>query len=201
MTHLAKNYFNMNELVDKFYEKNEMSDIICEECSKLSGKTSKANFEKHHSVLKPPMNLRIFLSLFLLGRSPCFQSVLLVGWWSSNPITEATETLVSVPIMYLMCYYISLVFVFLTVTPTNTPLPIHYPLPCPLLTPPLPLPLLGPSPPNLTISLQSMPQASTPSPFRYPESAGSQCTVRTYSTSSLHMIPFPQTLPPPSLSP
>ena len=36
-----------------------MSDVICENCSKLSGKNSKSNVERHESVLKPPMNLRI----------------------------------------------------------------------------------------------------------------------------------------------
>ena len=51
----------MNELIDRFYEKTELSDAICEECSKLSGKSSRSNFEQHQSVLKPPMNLRIFL--------------------------------------------------------------------------------------------------------------------------------------------
>ena len=40
-----------------------MSDVICEECSKFSGKTSKANDEKKQSVLKPPMKLRIFLQI------------------------------------------------------------------------------------------------------------------------------------------
>ena len=38
-----------------------MSDIICEECSKFSGKISKACSEKHQSVLNPLMQLRIFL--------------------------------------------------------------------------------------------------------------------------------------------
>ena len=43
--------------------KNDLSDVICEECSKLSGKLSKANSEKHRSVLNPPMKLRIFLQI------------------------------------------------------------------------------------------------------------------------------------------
>ena len=50
----------MNESMDIFYEKTELSDVICEHCSKFSGKSSKAKFEKHQSVLKPPMNIRIF---------------------------------------------------------------------------------------------------------------------------------------------
>ena len=61
MNHLANHCVTMNELIDIFYEKNEPSDVICEGCSKLSGKFSKSTFEKHQSVLKPPMNLRIFL--------------------------------------------------------------------------------------------------------------------------------------------
>ena len=61
MTHLTKHCVTMNELIDMFYEKTELSDVICEGCSKLSGKSSKYNFEKHQSVLTRPMNLRIFL--------------------------------------------------------------------------------------------------------------------------------------------
>ena len=63
MTHFSKNCVNMNEFIDKFYEKTELSDVICEKCSKLSGKISKANFEKHQSVLKPPMNLITVLQI------------------------------------------------------------------------------------------------------------------------------------------
>ena len=61
MTHLAKNCVTMNDLMDKFYEKTELSDVICEECSVLRGKKRKANSEKHQSVLNPPIQLRIFL--------------------------------------------------------------------------------------------------------------------------------------------
>ena len=43
--------------------KTELSYVICEECSNSSGKTSKANFEKKQSVLKPPMQLKIFLQI------------------------------------------------------------------------------------------------------------------------------------------
>ena len=63
MSHLTKNCVTMNELMDKFYEKTELSGVICEHCSKLSGKISKANFEKHHSVLKPPTQLRILFQI------------------------------------------------------------------------------------------------------------------------------------------
>ena len=59
-TNLGKNCVTMTYLMVKFNEKTELSDVICGECSKSSGKTSKANFETKQSVLKPPMLLRIF---------------------------------------------------------------------------------------------------------------------------------------------
>ena len=61
MAHLANNCVTMNEFMDNFYENNELSDVICEHCYKLGGKISKANLKKHQSVLKTPMNIRIFL--------------------------------------------------------------------------------------------------------------------------------------------
>ena len=61
MTHLANIFVTMNELMDKFDEKTELISLICEHCSKLSGKISKSKFEKEQSVLKPPMKLRILL--------------------------------------------------------------------------------------------------------------------------------------------
>ena len=51
----------MKQLMDKFDENTELSDVICEEFSKISGKISKANIEKHQSILNPPMQLIIFL--------------------------------------------------------------------------------------------------------------------------------------------
>ena len=60
MTHLANNCVTMNEFMDTFYERNDLSDVIFEYCSKLSCKIIKASFEKQQSVLKPPTNLRIF---------------------------------------------------------------------------------------------------------------------------------------------
>ena len=47
--------------MDKFYEMSDLSDVICEEWSKLIGKISKANLEKYQSLLKSPINLIIFL--------------------------------------------------------------------------------------------------------------------------------------------
>ena len=40
--------------MDKFYENIDLSDVICENCSKIK-------FEKHHPVLNPPMQLIISL--------------------------------------------------------------------------------------------------------------------------------------------
>ena len=45
-THLGKSCVTMTDLMVKFYENNQLSDFICEECSKSSGKTGKVNFEK-----------------------------------------------------------------------------------------------------------------------------------------------------------
>ena len=53
---MAKSCVTMTDLMIK----TELSDFICEEFSKSSGKTSKANFEQK-SVIKSPMQLRIFL--------------------------------------------------------------------------------------------------------------------------------------------
>ena len=53
----------MNELMDKFYEKTELSDVIYEQCPILSGKIIKAKFGKHNSLLKPPMNIGTFLQI------------------------------------------------------------------------------------------------------------------------------------------
>ena len=61
MTHLDINCVTMNNLMDTFYLKTELSDIICEKFCKLSGKSSEANFENHQSVLNTPMQLRIFI--------------------------------------------------------------------------------------------------------------------------------------------
>ena len=64
MTHLAYHCVIMNELMDKFYEKIDMSDVICEKCSKINGKINKDKFEKYQSVLNPQMQPRIFLQIY-----------------------------------------------------------------------------------------------------------------------------------------
>ena len=44
MKYLDCTCLTMNELMDKFYENVEMNDVICENCSKVNGKSSKAKF-------------------------------------------------------------------------------------------------------------------------------------------------------------
>ena len=47
--------------MSKFYESNELSDVICDECSKVSGTEKKSNFESKQSIVSAPMQLRISL--------------------------------------------------------------------------------------------------------------------------------------------
>ena len=56
-TNLGKSCVTMTDLMEKFNEKTELSDVLCEECSKSSGLISKANSEIKQSVLKSPMQL------------------------------------------------------------------------------------------------------------------------------------------------
>ena len=58
--HLGKSCVTMIDLMEFFYEKTELSDVICGEYTKTSGTTSKTNFEKK-LVLKSPMQLRTSL--------------------------------------------------------------------------------------------------------------------------------------------
>ena len=60
---MVKRYVTMTDLMKTFYEKTELIDVICEVFSKSSGKASKSNFETKKSVLKPPIQLRIFLQI------------------------------------------------------------------------------------------------------------------------------------------
>ena len=46
-THLGKSCVTMTDLMDKFYETNELSDVICDTCTKPSVKIKKSNFEKN----------------------------------------------------------------------------------------------------------------------------------------------------------
>ena len=52
----------------------------------------------------------IFFIFFIVYRSLCSHSMLIIGLWGSNPITEALETLYSVPIIYLVRYCIPHIF-------------------------------------------------------------------------------------------
>ena len=47
MTNLGKRCVIMTDLMDKFYETTELSDVICDECTKSSSTTRKSNFEKN----------------------------------------------------------------------------------------------------------------------------------------------------------
>ena len=47
--------------MDTFYGNTQLSDVIYEERSKKSGKSSMANDEKHQSVFKQPMKIITFI--------------------------------------------------------------------------------------------------------------------------------------------
>ena len=51
----------MNDLMSKFYKSNELSDVIFDECYKVSGTEQKSNFESKQSIVSAPMQLRISL--------------------------------------------------------------------------------------------------------------------------------------------
>ena len=59
-THLGKSCVNMTYFMVIFHEKTELSDVICEECSKSTGFTSKVNFEKKISTKITNANKNIF---------------------------------------------------------------------------------------------------------------------------------------------
>ena len=46
MTHLGKSCVKMIDLMDKFYETTELSDDICDECTKSISTTRKSKFER-----------------------------------------------------------------------------------------------------------------------------------------------------------
>ena len=54
-THLGKSCMTMKYLMNRFYETNEFSDVICDEYSNASGTEQKSNFETKQSVVKAPM--------------------------------------------------------------------------------------------------------------------------------------------------
>ena len=51
----------MKDLMSKFYETNELSDFICEGCSKVSGTEQISNFESKQSVVSAPIQLIIHI--------------------------------------------------------------------------------------------------------------------------------------------
>ena len=141
-----------------------------------------------------------YISFFILDRSPCLHSMLIVWWWIYNPITESIGILESVPLMCLMHYIISPVFSSCPSSPTDPSLLLPSPLPCPLLLPPAPLHRLSISPPVPTIYEQSSPPTSAMSSFIGPESSASQCTALLCS-ASLRYKPLSHQIPPPPLLP
>ena len=60
-THLGNSCVTMKYLMNKFYETNEFSDVIFDECSNVSGTEQGYNFETKQSVVSAPMQLRISL--------------------------------------------------------------------------------------------------------------------------------------------
>ena len=51
----------IKDLMEKFYETNELSDVILNTCTNASGTEQKSNFETKQSVVTAPMQLRISL--------------------------------------------------------------------------------------------------------------------------------------------
>ena len=51
----------MKDLMNKFYETNELIDVICNECSNASGTEEIYSFETKQSVVTAPMQLKISL--------------------------------------------------------------------------------------------------------------------------------------------
>ena len=58
---MGKRCVTMKDLMNKFYETNELSDVICDTCTNASGTEQKSNFETKQSVVTAPMQLRISL--------------------------------------------------------------------------------------------------------------------------------------------
>ena len=60
MNHLGKSCVKMMDFMENMYETTELSDVICDECTKSRSTAIKSNFEKK-TVLKSPMHIRISL--------------------------------------------------------------------------------------------------------------------------------------------
>ena len=133
-------------------------------------------------------------------RFPFPHSMIIVCWWSYNPITEAIGILDSVPLMCLIRYIILPVFSSFPLYSTAPSLLLPSPLPYPLTPPLAPSYPLGLSPPVPTIFEQPRPPASAPSSHRGPESATLQCTAQPCSASLIYNPLSPQ-IPPPTFMP
>ena len=53
----------MKDLMSKFYETNKLSDVICEECYKVSSTEQRSNFESKQSIVSAPMQPIISLQI------------------------------------------------------------------------------------------------------------------------------------------
>ena len=51
-THLGKSCVTMTDLIDKFYETTELSDVICDNCTKSSLTTRKSNSKKRKNSIE-----------------------------------------------------------------------------------------------------------------------------------------------------
>ena len=66
ITYLFNDYVTMIELMNTFHENTDLVGVICEHCSKLSGKVSKTKFEKLVSIKTTkksqniPSNIRVY---------------------------------------------------------------------------------------------------------------------------------------------
>ena len=60
-THLGQNCITLKILFDGFYDKTELSDVICENLSKNNGKSIRFRFEKYKLVINQPTQIIILL--------------------------------------------------------------------------------------------------------------------------------------------
>ena len=121
--------------------------------------------------------ITVYFSFFLLDRCMCLHSVLIVGWWSSNPRTEVIRALEYFPLVCLMRYVISYILRSCPLPTTDPPLFIPSPLTHPLSPPPPSLRQLGIVPPDPIICYKPILPAYVPSPHRGPKSSTLRCTV------------------------
>ena len=138
---------------------------------------------------------------FLLGWPMFLHSILIVVWWSSNPIKDAIVLLCSFLLVCYMFYFISPDFIACLSFPTSPSLLPPSPRSHPSLPLPAPLHPLGLSTPATTITEQPRPPDSAPSYLRGPESVASQFIAQPCSASLRCKPRSPQNPPLPSLPP